>query len=533
MVGIASEGQNFDGNGLRAPAAGRWQPDTSSSAGADPYSGAFRSAAGHPPGVARDPAAAAARTSPATPRKAEPRREDRAVRRAGASATTARARGRRWRPVRRAISKNRKEFVAIIALALIAAFVGGYILTKQRLTLPAWVPGVGTEFTQYKAALSTAQAVTPGQGQTVQVAGVDVGELTKVDLVDGRAIVSMKVDPDRTFYRDASAMLRPKTGLNDMVMQVDPGTCGRRGARGLHDPGRQDAAQRELRRVPVGAGPRHARLTQLLLGGAGQAVGGQGRATVQHAQALRAPRRDVAQLTRQLGTRSRNIKRSVHNFRLLAEELGEKDDELAGSSTPPTPCSARSPTRTAPARDAAQLPSALRTTNAALAKVDRTAKELGPTLGDLRPCARDLGPALAQRGRSCATTTTGHREPAAAFARDAPARRQGPAPGRRRTSTQITPDLHAALNVAQPAVQRARLQPPGQEEGYLFWASWASHAGDRSSPPRTPTARSAAACSSCPARRATLEALQVNPQLGRRPLHTPADGRLPVVAGAP
>jgi phospholipid/cholesterol/gamma-HCH transport system substrate-binding protein len=58
----------------------------------------------------------------------------------------------------------------------------------------------------------------------VQIAGVDVGELTKVNLVNGRAVVTMKVDPDHPFYRDATANLRPKTGLNDMVLQVDPGT---------------------------------------------------------------------------------------------------------------------------------------------------------------------------------------------------------------------------------------------------------------------------------------------------------------------
>ena len=46
-----------------------------------------------------------------------------------------------------------------------------------------------------KAAFSTAQAVTPGQGQTVRVSGVRIGDIAKVDLKDGVAVVTMDIDP--------------------------------------------------------------------------------------------------------------------------------------------------------------------------------------------------------------------------------------------------------------------------------------------------------------------------------------------------
>ena len=57
--------------------------------------------------------------------------------------------------------------------------VGGYILSNQRFYLPAWVPVLGTDFFELKAEFSTAQSVTPGQGQTVEIAGVPVGEIKK------------------------------------------------------------------------------------------------------------------------------------------------------------------------------------------------------------------------------------------------------------------------------------------------------------------------------------------------------------------
>src|SRR6185436_15733359 len=76
------------------------------------------------------------------------------------------------------------------------------------------------------AALSTAQAVTPGQGQTVRVSGVKVGEIGGVKLQDGKAIVQMDIDPDykTLIHTDASALLRPKTGLKDMFLEDSPGS---------------------------------------------------------------------------------------------------------------------------------------------------------------------------------------------------------------------------------------------------------------------------------------------------------------------
>jgi phospholipid/cholesterol/gamma-HCH transport system substrate-binding protein len=62
-----------------------------------------------------------------------------------------------------AIRKNLKNFIAVLGLMVIAAGVGGYILSNQRLRFP-WE---GQVF-KLKAEFSTAQAVTPGQGQTVR-----------------------------------------------------------------------------------------------------------------------------------------------------------------------------------------------------------------------------------------------------------------------------------------------------------------------------------------------------------------------------
>ena len=115
-------------------------------------------------------------------------------------------------------------FVAILVLFVVALGIGGYILSNQRFYLPAWVPVLGTDFYTVKAELPTAQAVVPGQGQTVNVAGVKIGEVGAVNLEDGKAVVDLQIKEQyKPIYRDATILLRPKTGPEGHVPGARPG----------------------------------------------------------------------------------------------------------------------------------------------------------------------------------------------------------------------------------------------------------------------------------------------------------------------
>jgi phospholipid/cholesterol/gamma-HCH transport system substrate-binding protein len=381
--------------------------------------------------------------------------------------------------VKRAINRYGKEFGAVVGLAIIAIAVTAYILPQMRFTLPGWVPGIGTDFTEYKANLATAQSVTPGQGQAVQIAGVDVGEMTKVELVGGRATVTMEVDPDHKLYRDATANLRPKTSLNDMVLQVDPGT--RRAGEapeGFTIPLAQTEGPVHLEELWSALDADTRASLQLLLGAGGEAFRNNGRATSNTLRRIEPLGRDVARLTRLLGERSRNIRRSVHNFRLLAEALGEKDDDLASFVD-----SNNAVFRAFARQDAAlretirELPAALRSTNSALAKVEPLGRALGRTLGDLRPAARNLGPALRATRPFLRESRPIIRNQLRPFAREAqPAAKliRGGSEGLRK----VTPRLDVALNVVNELANELAYNPRGSEEGYLFWFAWAAHLGN-------------------------------------------------------
>ena len=230
-----------------------------------------------------------------------------------------------------AIRKHLVDVLAILGLIVVALAVASVILANQRLAMPAWVPVLGQDFHEVEAELSSAQAVTPGQGQTVNVAGVEVGEISDVRLEDGKAIVTLKLEEDSVpVYKDASVLLRPKTGLKDMVAELTPGT---EAAGELGEDERIPIAQTlpdvNLDEILASLDGDTRTYLQLLLSDGGEALGGNGRALANTIRRFEPTARDTRKIAEQLAKRRDNIKRVIHNFSLLVDELGSKDDQLA------------------------------------------------------------------------------------------------------------------------------------------------------------------------------------------------------------
>src|SRR5436305_2766503 len=124
--------------------------------------------------------------------------------------------------MRRAIRKHSFDVAAIVTLLVVSIAVAGYILSHQRFRFPFIQ---SSPFT-LNAEFSTAQAVTPGQGQTIRVAGVQIGDIGAVTLRNGIAVVRMDINQQyrHMIHTNATALLRPRTGLKDMFIEVDPGS---------------------------------------------------------------------------------------------------------------------------------------------------------------------------------------------------------------------------------------------------------------------------------------------------------------------
>jgi phospholipid/cholesterol/gamma-HCH transport system substrate-binding protein len=389
--------------------------------------------------------------------------------------------------VKRAIKKNARVFIAIIFLLVAAVGIAGFILSNQRFYLPAWVPVLGTDFYEVKAELPTAQAVVPGQGQTVNIAGVKVGEVGSVTLEDGHAVVDMQIQEKYApIYRDSTILLRPKTGLKDMYLALDPGT---RAAGKLPEGGHVRLANTlpDVNADEVLAqldGDTRAYL-RILLDAGGKAFDDAGHPSTQTVSAdLRETfkrfeplSRNGKKVTRLLIKRRRNIKRVIHNFQLLSTELGRKDKQLAALVDSANANFSALADEEASIRESLRLlPPTLTQTETTLTKVSTLASQLGPALSGLRPFARDLAPALRATQPFLRETTPIIRTQVRPFARDVQ-----PTVRDLRSATKdlavVTPRLTNTFKVLNSLFNILAYDPPGKADSFLYWSGWAAHAG--------------------------------------------------------
>jgi phospholipid/cholesterol/gamma-HCH transport system substrate-binding protein len=383
--------------------------------------------------------------------------------------------------VKVAIRKHWLDFVAIIGLVLISGAVAVYILGHQRLTLPGWVPVVGKDFFVLKAELATAQAVTPGQGQTVNIAGVRVGEISRVELKDGKALITLRMEPkyDRV-YKDAHVLMRPKTGLKDMVAELEPGTpqAGRL-KDGATIPVGQTLPDVNLDEILASLDADTRDYLTILLGAGAEGLHGNGRALARAIRRFEPTARYGSKVFDALAERKQNIKRVIHNLSLLMDELGAKDDQVAEFVENSNAVFATLARQDANLRATlTELPSTLEETRRGLGKAKTLADELGPTLQALRPGARALGPTLRKVRPFVRETTPVIREQIRPFVRASrpTVRELRPA---MRDLARATPDLRRTFVVVNYLLDELAYNPPGQEEGYLFWVAWANHIGNQ------------------------------------------------------
>ena len=383
--------------------------------------------------------------------------------------------------MRLAIQKNLREFIAVIVMIIIALFVGGYILSNQRFYLPAWVPVLGTDFFELKAQFSTAQSVTPGQGQTAQIAGVSVGEIKKVELVDGRAVVTMAIRQKyaKMIKKDATMLLRPKTGLKDMVIEMDPGTQTLPAVdEGFTVPVSQTQPDVNLDEILSNLDRDTRDYLRLLIAGGGEGLKDNGRPFANAFRRFEPLNRDVAKLTGELQKRRGSLARLIHNLQLLVNEVGTKDKELAELVVSQNAVFEAFANQDANLREfLRELPSALRATNSALSQSTELTDNLGPALKELRPGARAFEEAQKATQAFGRQTLDSVRTQVRPFARDAQPTVAALRPAMLDFS-KVTPNLAKTFNILNRLFNTLTYNPKGAtDEGYLFWAYWLNHIG--------------------------------------------------------
>jgi phospholipid/cholesterol/gamma-HCH transport system substrate-binding protein len=380
--------------------------------------------------------------------------------------------------MKRAIREHSRDFVAIIALVVFALATVGVILVEQRFTLPSWFPAIGSDRFELQAELSSAQAITPGQGQTVNIAGIKVGDLSNVDLQNGAAVITMEIETRYAplIHRDASILVRPRTGLADQTIELDPGSPGKpKMKEGTTLPLASTLPNVEPDEFLASLDGDTQGYLKLLLVAGGEGLGKNGRELSATLRRLDPTARDLALINGALAKRRQNIAQVIHDFGSLSKELAAHDRELADFVSSSASALGDFADQDAAIRASLQeLPPTLRETRSALRSSDQLALTARPALTALLPQARALGPALKATQPFFRNTTGPIRDQIRPFAR------------------RVQPTVHHLTQGAGPLERSARglaggflhlnrllnalaYQPPGAQESFLFWLSWLNH----------------------------------------------------------
>ncbi|MFL5839682.1 MAG: MlaD family protein [Thermoleophilaceae bacterium] len=390
--------------------------------------------------------------------------------------------------MRTAIRKHLGDFIALTMLFTVALGAAGYMLAHQRLRFPL----IQDKPMQLKADFTDAQAVIPGQGQTVRVAGVKIGDIGKVDLNGGHAVVTLEIDKkyDNLIHQDATALLRPKTGLKDMFIEVEPGTDKSPAMKaGQHIPITNTAPDIDPDEF-LSALDRDTRdYLQLLINGAGKGLSGNGNDLRDVFKRFEPLHRDLARVSEAVAERRHNMKRLIHNYASLVDELSNKDQDLRTLVT-----ASNAVFKQFAAEDqgiattVGRLPGALNQTATTLQKVDTLAGEMKPTFTALSPVFKQIDKtnhAVLPFVKEARPEIQNQIRP---FVRTARPYVRDLKPASENLST-AQPDLSSAFKELNRFFNMLAYNPGGAEklksatdtsrdEGYQFWLAWVAHATD-------------------------------------------------------
>ena len=388
-----------------------------------------------------------------------------------------------------AIRKSLRDFIAVALLLILAIAVTVYIVENQRLRIPVFEE----KPFELKAEFQTVQAVVPGQGQSIRVAGVKIGDVSDVDVSNGVGVVTFAIDRKYLpIYKDATILMRPTTALKDMFFELDPGTK----TSGDYEEGDMIAAANtapdvNLDEILAALDSDTQAYLKLLVIGAGKGLDGRDKDLGHLLGGLGPINQDLAKLNREVASRRENLAHLIHGLNVLTTRVGQNQDDLtqlvASSNGALSAIAEQDPNVQ---RAIALLPGTLTQARDTLTEAAKFAAVLGPSFDALRPFARNLDEAnAAVRGLANDATPVLQNEirPFVRAARrpvgdlkTAATEYSAAAP----RLTTIAAKVNRLGNMAahnpggaQPACSSGAIAAGtcSRDEGYLYWAAWLGH----------------------------------------------------------
>jgi phospholipid/cholesterol/gamma-HCH transport system substrate-binding protein len=387
----------------------------------------------------------------------------------------------RWTTFRASLSRQSRgrsrDTIAIIVLAALGVVMTLWIFTQQKASLPNWVPIVGEEFDHITGDFTTAQAVTPGQGQAVDVAGIQIGKVTSVDLEDGHAVVGMDIEPKymELIHPNASLLLRPKTNLNDMVVEIDPGSGKKHIEDGHSFPLSQTEPNVNLDAFLGTLDADTRQYIQLLVAGGAQGIGGRGHQFGNALRRLQPFSHYVADLNRAVATRRVALADVIHNFGLLTTELGRHDAAIERWVTSSKGALGNFANQQSSIQEIlTEFPSTLTVAQSALASANAFSKAARPALLGLIPQAQALKPALKANQRLFEQTVEPIRTQIRPFTREVRPVLNHVNQGSAALNKSVR-GFGNSLGAFNSFLNELAYKPKGSRQSYLFYLPWLNH----------------------------------------------------------
>ncbi|MDQ1686880.1 MAG: phospholipid/cholesterol/gamma-HCH transport system substrate-binding protein, partial [Frankiaceae bacterium] len=284
-------------------------------------------------------------------------------------------------------------------------------------------------------------------------------------------------------HRDATALLRPRTGLKDMYIQIFPGHDGPAVKEGFTIPVQSSLTDVDLDEILSTLDARTRDYVTLLADGAGEGLKGRGNdlarvferygptvrdlgrvnhAVGQERVALRRLVTSLAEVNTTLARKPKDLTRLVDTGATTLRAFASEDDNLRGAVT--------------------QLAPTLQQATTTLDAVTPFAQELGPATRALLPAVRQLPGVNAAVSPFAREATPIVRTRIRPFVRKAQPVARDLAPAARglaRAFPEVDRDLTVVNHFTNMLGNNPNgAEPPdkaGRDEGYLFWLSWLAH----------------------------------------------------------
>lgn len=287
----------------------------------------------------------------------------------------------------------RKDLLTLVGLVVLGMVVGGYIISNQRFNWP-WADEI-----TLVAEFESAPGISPGNGQEVRVAGVPVGDVRKAEVTEkGTAQLTMAVAADQAIYRNARLVLRPKSPLNEMYVEISPGgPPAERVTSGASFPLARTANPVQADEVLQHLDDRSRAAVTDLLAEADVALARMPANLPGGLAATDQTLTDLQPVVRQLQTRRGRIRDLVTALARISSAAGQDDERLARLATSMEQTLlvlARNDDRLAATLQ--QLPGVTGELRRAMGSTQRLTEELDPALDGVRRASGELPGALAR-----------------------------------------------------------------------------------------------------------------------------------------